>query len=132
MPLLAHSFAGKPLATSVPQSFFDHYVSCALWSSTDDEGTPMDGGDLDLSTEAKDQMLDDCANFIAYCEDLELDWFPEGFEQSAHDFWLTRNGHGAGYWDRGLGDLGDKLTEAAKTFGSCDLYIGDDELIYCH
>ena len=23
--------------------------------------------------------------------------------QAGHDFWLTRNGHGVGFWDRGLG-----------------------------
>jgi hypothetical protein len=33
------------------------------------------------------------------------------------DFVLTRNHHGAGFWDRGLGDLGDRLTEWAQTFG---------------
>jgi hypothetical protein len=33
-----------------------------------------------------------------------------------HDFFLTRNGHGAGFWD---GDYknGEKLTEIAKSFG---------------
>jgi hypothetical protein len=30
-------------------------------------------------------------------------------EQAGIDFWLTRNRHGAGYWDRGLGITGDKL-----------------------
>ena len=51
-------------------------------------------------------------------------------ERLGHDFWLTRNGHGAGFWDRGLGELGQKLTEATKTFGTSDLYIGDDGKIY--
>ena len=26
--------------------------------------------------------------------------------QIGHDLWLTRNGHGAGFWDRGLGAQG--------------------------
>lgn len=36
-----------------------------------------------------------------------------------HDFFLTRNGHGSGFWD---GDYkeGDKLTEIAKSFGQDD------------
>lgn len=46
------------------------------------------------------------------------------------DFWLTRNGHGAGFWDRGLGDVGTRLTCAAHNYGSVDLYAGDDGLIY--
>ena len=39
---------------------------------------------------------------------------------------LTRNGHGAGFWDRGLGALGERLTRAAKSHGSVDLYVNDD------
>lgn len=37
-----------------------------------------------------------------------------------HDFYLTREGHGAGFWDRGLGELGDYLTQLAKWAGSAD------------
>ena len=47
-------------------------------------------------------------------------------EALGHDFWLTRNGHGAGFWDRGLGELGDRLTGLAKPYGTVDLYITDD------
>lgn len=35
---------------------------------------------------------------------------------AGHDFILTANHHGAGFWDRGLGDAGDKLTEACKGY----------------
>ena len=45
--------------------------------------------------------------------------------QAGHDFWLTRNGHGCGFWDGDWPELiGEKLTEASKDFGSFDLYIG--------
>lgn len=44
-------------------------------------------------------------------------------EQAGHDFWLTRNRHGAGFWDRGLGEVGDKLTTAAHSYGDSNLYI---------
>jgi hypothetical protein len=53
-----------------------------------------------------------------------------------HDLWLTRNGHGAGFWDgdyrdRETGiDIGQKLTELAKTYSSVDVYVGDDGQIY--
>lgn len=36
------------------------------------------------------------------------------------DFYLTREGHGAGFWDRGLGELGDYLTEQIKPYGHAD------------
>lgn len=93
-------------------------------------------GSDDLAPETEDKMLSDCADFFAYCESTGLDPLPDyghgqysDAEMSGHDFWLTRNGHGAGYWDRGL-DTGDALSKAAKTFGSADLCVGDDGLIY--
>jgi hypothetical protein len=51
--------------------------------------------------------------------------------QAGHDFWLTRNGHGAGFWD---GDWNESAASAldagAKEFGDFDLYVGDDGVIY--
>ena len=47
-------------------------------------------------------------------------------------FLLTRNGHGAGFWDRGNGALGDRLADAARVYGTQGAYVGDDELIYVH
>jgi hypothetical protein len=41
--------------------------------------------------------------------------------QHGHDFFLTRCGHGAGFWDRGYGELGRKLTDASHVYG--DVYI---------
>jgi hypothetical protein len=37
-------------------------------------------------------------------------------EQTGHDFILTANGHGTGFWDRGLGSRGDRLTEATRGY----------------
>lgn len=50
------------------------------------------------------------------------------FEQAGVDFWLTRNHHGAGYWDRNQlpKELGEVLTEAAHAFGECYAMLGDD------
>jgi hypothetical protein len=104
-----------------------------LWSSVnqsdDDNGEPFD---LDYSIEDIDQdslhkMRKDCDAFIEKCGAL-LDDIDDA--QAGHDFWLTRNRHGAGFWDRGLGDLGDKLTDIAHSFGEKDLYIGDDDKIH--
>lgn len=106
--------------------FAEAYMDCALWSSMDEDGNPLDDGrDLnDIHSDAQDQIRKECDDFIDYASELleesELD--PE---QAGHDFWLTRNGHGAGFWDRGLGEVGDALSRAAKTFGSSDLYVGD-------
>lgn len=48
-------------------------------------------------------------------------------ELAGHDFALTRNGHGAGFWDRGLGEMGDMLTEECKPYGSHSVILCVDE-----
>lgn len=51
--------------------------------------------------------------------------------QAGHDFWLTRNGHGAGFWDGDWSeDYADDLAKAAESYGSFDIYLGDDGNIY--
>jgi hypothetical protein len=50
-----------------------------------------------------------------------------------HDIWLTRNRHGAGFWDRkeyAENGLGERLTKAAASLGDCEVYCGDDGLLY--
>jgi len=110
--------------------FTTQYIVTALWSSTDDNGEPLDDdySIYDISEKCLNQMKADCAKFQAE------NWndIVDDPSQAGHDFWLTRNGHGAGFWD---GDwpkeVGERLTEASKAFGEVDLYVGDDGLIYC-
>ncbi len=71
-------------------------------------------------------MAADCAKFISENDTLLHDGGKEP-DQAGHDFWLTRNGHGAGFWDGDWPEeIGKKLTAAAKKFGETDLYVGDD------
>jgi hypothetical protein len=105
------------------------YVECALWSSSDGNGEPFDSNydQFDLAPETIASMHSDCADFRqANAEDLKA----QSDKQNGHDFWLTRNGHGAGFWDRGLGEIGQRLTDAAHVYSSSDLYIGDDGKVY--
>ena len=115
--------------------FLQAYLFCALWSSTDDAGNPLnDEFDTDdISDELQQSSMEECRDFFDANADLLADALEEfGYEDhtAGNDFWLTRNGHGAGFWDRGLGIIGSKLTEAAKAYGSVDLYVGDDCRIY--
>lgn len=113
------------------------YIRCALWSSTDDQDKPMDRYSVScLSDELLTQMEADCAAFqAANGADMESGSYkddPIGMrERAGADFWLTRNGHGCGFWD---GDWrepqGEQLTVASTAFGTVDLYVGDDGRIY--
>jgi hypothetical protein len=121
--------------------FTRSYMTTALWSSND-ESTPSGGYPMDdnydtddISNETWNEMVKDCEDFQqAQAADLQLAYnHPKvKYDESSagHDFWLTRNGHGAGFWDRGLGTVGDRLSKASKPYGEVNLYIGDDDKIH--
>lgn len=112
-------------------AFTRGYVECACWLHADEIGGNATIDDLPDSVLA--QMVADCDDFQA-CHGALLeaaiplghpgDWW------AGYDFWLTRNRHGAGFWGRGLGPIGDELTEAAHAYGEASLYVGDDGAVY--
>lgn len=118
-----------------------HYVVCAIWSSLGDDGEPLDDvcDPDDLSPGAWAKARGDCADFAMQARhllaDLPLSYgaHPDAgsvWAAAGHDFWLTRNGHGAGFWDRGLDDVGDQLTRIAEGYGEAYAYIGGDAMIH--
>lgn len=109
------------------------YIEAALWSSNDESdeqgGEPLDAnyGVDDIAPKTLARILNDCEAF----QQDHADDIGSGLERAGHDFWLTRNGHGAGFWDGDWEDeIGQRLTEASDVYGSVDLYVGDDGLIY--
>jgi hypothetical protein len=110
-------------------SFVSAYVECALWASSADDGTPLDQTEAELSDDVWAAAESDCESFLSEWS-VTVEAAGLSIEQAGHDFWLSRNGHGAGFFDRGCGELGDKLQDAARCYGQVDLYMGDDGLIY--
>lgn len=108
-------------------TFTRAYVEAALWSSTDDDGVPLDNtySPEDIALQTLEQMILDCEAFQKHLT-------PEEDEtQAGHDFWLTRNGHGAGFWDGDWSEArGKELTDLCRPFGSFDLYVGDDGKVH--
>lgn len=114
------------------ETVLNHYITCALWSSTDghDEHLDQNYDSSDISEITKANMLTDVTKFLKDAESL-LEESNLTDEQIGHDFWLTRNRHGAGFWDRGLSkSLGEKLTKICHEFGEVNLYVGDDGKIH--
>jgi hypothetical protein len=124
------------------EDFFDSYVGAALWSSNDESdesgGEPMDSnyGPEDIAEETEDKMVADCKKFLDKAWPI-LEEAPDEIggepriEMAGYHFWLTRNGHGAGFWDgRWPKEIGEKLTKLSKSFGEYNLYVGDDGVIY--
>ena len=117
-------------------SFVNAYIECALWSSTGPSDEPLDDtySAEDFTDTARQAMQDDCESFLKECGPVfirhaianDRDVASINYTQHGHDFWLTRNGHGAGYWDRGYGALGDDMTSISEPYGSCDIYPTDN------
>ena len=101
------------------------YLVTALWSSIGDDGEPLDEHHnvFDFADSFLVKSRQDIRDFVDKAGDL-LDGMTN--ETIGHDFWLTRNHHGAGFWDRGLGEVGKRLTEIADSFPEIDLYIADN------
>jgi hypothetical protein len=116
----------------------EQYVKTALWSTNDDTEEPLDSiaGPENIALDCLALMRADLTDFIEHADPAELDfWQAElGPGQVDHDFWLTRNSHGVGFWDRfsaGVGAIyGRSLTERSKPYGSFELYVGDDGRVH--
>lgn len=132
--------------------FTQAYIQAMLWSTNDNSdesgGIPLDENYsfMDLSPEALTRIVDDCNKFQAENAD-DISRHPHtvrchtdsygrdeysGLECAGHDFWLTRNHHGVGFWDRDWLDqeVKDRLTAACHKFGECWVEVGDDGLLY--
>lgn len=108
------------------------------WGGHIQDGDPFDDhfGPEDLSPETLAELRTDVEGFLSFdvvreaLDALGDDAPDDG--QIGHDFILTRNGHGAGFWDRGYGEPGEVLSTWAKTFGTIGLSLGDDGKVYHH
>jgi hypothetical protein len=132
-----HIDLGSPDAADL-DAFTRGYIEAAFFteSGSSDDGDMKDATFADLAPETFVKMEADCAKFLEGGR-LLIDkaqasaaGAPDD-SQAGRDFWYTRNGHGCGFWDGDWPEpFGDDLTLGAKAFGTCDLYRGDDGLIY--
>lgn len=116
---------------SAPATVCDHlgWTGDAAYNCDKSLSHDLNYGECDLSGAAYDEIRKDVADFV--CGNWN-DLYLRGMDgdQAGHDFLLTRNGHGVGFWDRGLGERGQRLTAASEPYGTMNAYVGDDELIH--
>lgn len=118
--------------------FIRAYLECALWSSSDESdesgGNPLDQNyDLsDFDESAINDAITDCQDFMR----LYSGAFNGAYDQAGYDLWLTRNGHGTGFWDRPevYGESHAKqLTKACgfrKKFSGLNAYVHDGKIFF--
>lgn len=94
-------------------------------------GNPYGFGDL--APASLSMVVEDCSVFQrrnAFSLKKATETAGYDMTMAGRDFWYTRNGHGVGYWDRGLGEVGETLTDACKKHRELDVYVGDDGKVY--
>jgi len=131
----------EPVPEEEFEDFFNAYVTTALAHSgssdiidgLDHAYATLEGFDKsDIEPESLEKLRK-----IAW-EFFSKTWkFYESYndtEDAGHDFWLTQNHHGAGFWDgdweidvEGVGDLGRHLTNVAHESGQVDLDVAVNE-----
>lgn len=116
-------------------AFIAGYIEAMLFAetATDSDGEEIDNlAGYELSATAKEESEQACARFLEWHGE-KVDLAIAGSDdydhtQAGRDFWFTRQGHGVGFWDRGLGMVGDDLSDAARSFGEKHVFIDDDGL----
>lgn len=96
-----------------------------------------------VTHQLRQRVASDWASFRAQAERLGFDATRhclraidaaegDAWDYAAHDFILTRNHHGVGFWenDRWQRPWGDTLTVLCNLAGEIDIYLGDDGLLY--
>lgn len=111
------------------------YIECMMWSSPIDSSDGDDATFRDFDYDIEDfeatalhDTIMDCFEFA--CNTHHMWTLKDGTRASAaqigHDFWLTRNHHGAGFWD---GDYqfhhGEAMTAAAQRFKELNPFLLD-------
>jgi len=137
------------------QEIINSYLNCAIW--TDEENLKEDDDNMNRETykmdkeywdesEIKELISNPNLNIHNFDEDSVIKTYLDikkflnlvgsavnDIDESdiGYDLWLTRNHHGAGFWDRGYDvKISDILTKTAESLGTAHLYIGDNGILY--
>jgi hypothetical protein len=110
------------------EAMVEGYCECAAWANEPEEETWGTFSDEGRATAARV-----CREFVEMAGPLVQEYLTkQNARQMGHDLWLTSKGHGAGFWDRGMGELGgggDKLTKIAHKF-PMEIWADEDGRIH--
>jgi hypothetical protein len=127
-----------PEASNLLDDFTRGYLEAALWLATDEKENQLDERYTiaDFTDATKKAAREICQTFIEdnegtidlYADAVETPDGDSAWSYAGHDLWITCNGHGAGFWSRGLGDVGERLTDAARKLGESNVWETSNEL----
>ncbi len=131
--------AGNPYIKALDTMAYG-YVVALLWS-TNDESDPETGGDPLDETFSPEDMTDEFwlrvrQDVLAFAQAETFHIWRVDPNLAGHDLWLTRAGHGAGFWNGDWDRIvypgaGSHLTKVVKaTLKEVDVVVGDDGLLH--
>lgn len=125
----AHGARKNPKISSCARAYLEAALETSTIEAWGDEplvghGEPYDRyfAVEDFSDKAIEQAEQDCESFMDNNDVGDLD-----YEEIGRNLWMTRNHHGTGFWDMGLGVLGQQLTKAAHAYGETGVVFDDDD-----
>ncbi len=100
-----------------------------IWDSLDGEDWEEFEEEIEkeLDKDTLQELKTDCEDFFLAAFSL----VSPDFYRAGSDFHLTRNRHGAGFWD-GYWKAGKQLTELSHPYGTCELIQAGDGSFYVH
>jgi hypothetical protein len=112
------------IKNKLPADYLDEftqgYLECVAWVGL----VGPDGEQVgyvavaELSDADREECESDCEDFVEdQASTLCAVLANQSPSHAGHNFFLTRNRHGAGFWDNGLGEAGDMLTKASHAYG---------------
>lgn len=121
LPFLKFRTTDKTVEQQVAE-VVEHYLAAAAWT----ENFAVGGN---WTPEAVELATFEVTAFLHLARWNIQDW---SLEQLGNDFWLTRNGHGAGFWNRDIGTEAARtsLTDLAHLFGERDAYQEEENGLF--
>jgi hypothetical protein len=110
------------------------YLAAGLWADTYEDDELVDSHEFSpADVQHLNLALDRVTRFLELAQADAQAWAIVQADpgQTGHDLWMSANGHGVGFWDRGHGDAGDRLTEMADQIGKAHLYIYEGQIFFC-
>jgi hypothetical protein len=104
--------------------FINAYLEAVDFKELGEDGQPPVGAEID-----EDFLRESIIDCLAFYSRIACYLSDDNIAQAGQDFWLTRNGHGTGFWDRPeiyRDYLVGKFTKIAESFG--EAYAVYDEI----
>jgi hypothetical protein len=103
------------------------YLETAIWAEESDENYLKGKTIQDVDKESKANSAIDIYQFLQKAQQEAAEELnTQDSESLGHNLWLSRNGHGAGFFD----DNNDKLQNLARNMKEINIFMGADGKVY--